>query len=130
VRALVVDDSRAIRVILKKMLTELGFSDVSEAGDGQEALERIAELGEPDIMLIDWNMPVMNGLELIRAVRKELGMRGLPILMVTTETEYDQMVRALAAGANEYVMKPFTKDVIESKLEMLGLMPTRPGVMN
>lgn len=120
-RALVVDDSRAIRMMLKKMLLEEGFTEVLEAGDGQEALDRIDESGEPDVMLVDWNMPVMNGLELIRAVRKGRGLRSVPIVMVTTETEYDQMVKALAAGANEYVMKPFTRDVIVSKLEILGV---------
>lgn len=128
-RALVVDDSRAIRVVLKKMLVELGFAEVLEAGDGQQALDRIGELGEPDVMLVDWNMPVMNGLELIRAVRRQLGLRDLPIVMVTTETEYDQMVRALAAGANEYVMKPFTADVIASKLELLGVVPQTSEVL-
>lgn len=129
-RALVVDDSRAIRVMLRKMLTELGFAEVLEAGHGREAIDSIAANGEPDVMLVDWNMPVMNGLELIRAVRKELGLRSLPICMVTTETEYDQMVRALAAGANEYVMKPFTRDVIESKLELLGALPRTEGATN
>lgn len=123
-RALVVDDSRAIRMMLRKMLLEEGFAEVVEAGDGREALDRIGELGEPDVMLVDWNMPNMNGLELIRSVRKGLGLRNVPIVMVTTETEYEQMVKALAAGANEYVMKPFTREVIVSKLELLGVVAT------
>jgi two-component system chemotaxis response regulator CheY len=119
-KALVVDDSRAIRSILTKMLRNLGF-DTFEAGDGVEALRRLAEIGEPRLMLVDWNMPEMNGLELIRAVRRDCAFRDVAVVMVTTESEYDQVVRALAAGANEYVMKPFTPDAIVEKLEMLGV---------
>ena len=77
----------------------------------------------PDVILVDWNMPEMNGLEMIRAVRVEPELRRIPIVMVTTETEYDQVVKALAAGASEYVMKPFTKDIIMDKLDMLGVAP-------
>ncbi|MEZ5218690.1 MAG: response regulator [Ilumatobacteraceae bacterium] len=121
-RALVVDDSRAVRMMLKRMLAELGF-DECEAGHGGEALERLTEIDQPDVMLVDWNMPVMNGLELIRAVRSNAEHRDIPIVMVTTETEIEQVVRALAAGASEYVMKPFTKDVILDKLDLLGIMP-------
>jgi two-component system chemotaxis response regulator CheY len=119
--ALVVDDSRAVRMMLKKMLVEVGFDTTSEAGDGKEAMTRLAEIDTPDVMLVDWNMPEMNGLELVRAVRASEEHRDIPIIMVTTETEASQVVRALAAGASEYVMKPFTKDVILDKLEMLGI---------
>lgn len=121
-RALVVDDSRAVRMMLKRMLTELGFDEFSEAGHGGEALERLDEIEAPDVMLVDWNMPEMNGLELIRAVRTNPARRDIPIVMVTTETEVEQVVRALAAGASEYVMKPFTKDVIQDKLDLLGIL--------
>ncbi len=121
-RALVVDDSRAVRMMLKRMLTELGFDELSEAGHGGEALERLDEIEAPDVMLVDWNMPEMNGLELIRAVRTNPARRDIPIVMVTTETEVEQVVRALAAGASEYVMKPFTKDVIQDKLDLLGIL--------
>jgi len=119
--ALLVDDSRAVRMMLRKMLLEVGFDTTSEAGDGREALERLSEIERPDVMLVDWNMPEMNGLELIRAVRSIPKHRDIPIIMVTTETEAAQVVRALAAGASEYVMKPFTKDVIADKLELLGI---------
>jgi two-component system chemotaxis response regulator CheY len=122
VEALIVDDSRAVRVMLRKMLTDAGFAVCHEAGDGLEALARLDEIGEPPaVMLVDWNMPNMNGLELIRAVRADADRRDVPILMVTTESEMDQMVRALAAGASEYVMKPFTRDVILDKLDLLGV---------
>jgi len=122
-RALVVDDSRAIRVVLKKMLTEGGFNHLDEAAHGLEAMEVLANGPAPDVILVDWNMPEMNGLEMIRAVRSNPELRRIPIVMVTTETEYDQVVKALAAGASEYVMKPFTKDIIMDKLDMLGVAP-------
>ena len=122
-RVLVVDDSKAIRVVLKKMLAEGGFSDVAEASNGREALDVIEAGPQPEVILVDWNMPEMNGLELIRAVRSVPEHRRVPIVMVTTETEASQVVKALAAGASEYVMKPFTKDVIMDKLEMLGVQP-------
>lgn len=120
--ALVVDDSRAVRMMLSRMLIDAGFGACLEAGDGLEALDRLDESDEqPAVMLVDWNMPNMNGLELIRAVRSNPDRRDLPIVMVTTESEATQMVKALAAGANEYVMKPFTKDVILDKLDLLGI---------
>jgi two-component system, chemotaxis family, chemotaxis protein CheY len=121
---MIVDDSRAVRVLLRRMMTEAGFDRCLEAGDGVEALDGLARAGSPpDVMLVDWNMPNMSGLELIREVRARDALRDVPIVMVTTETELDQMVRALAAGASEYVMKPFTKDVILEKLELLGIRP-------
>lgn len=121
-RGLVVDDSRAIRMFIIRMLRELGFDDCTEAGHGVEALARLDEFGLPDVMLVDWNMPEMDGLELIRAVRADPDRCRLPIVMVATETEVAQVVRALAAGASEYVMKPFTKELISDKLDLLGLL--------
>jgi two-component system, chemotaxis family, chemotaxis protein CheY len=122
-RALVIDDSKAIRIILRRLLGELGF-EVVEAADGRQALERLAELQPaPELVLVDWNMPEMNGLEFVREVRGAGGNDDLTMVMVTTETESSQVVRALAAGANEYVMKPFTRDVLVDKLSLLGLVP-------
>lgn len=118
-RALVVDDSHAMRVMLGRMLEESGY-EVLEAKDGREALECMKRDRKPSIVLVDWNMPQMNGLEFVRAVRKELGDRNCLLMMVTTESETSQMVRALAAGANEYLMKPFTKDALLEKLALLG----------
>lgn len=120
VRALVVDDSTAMRTILSRMLRELGM-EVAEARDGREALRYIADNGPADVMLVDWNMPEMNGLELVRAVRQDLKQRQVLMMMVTTETETAQMVKALAAGANEYLMKPFTKEALIEKLDLLGV---------
>lgn len=120
-RAMVVDDSRAMRFLLKGMLEKLGF-DVAQAGHGTEALERLADADPPAVVLIDWNMPVMNGLELVRAMRANPRYAGTRLVMVTTETEADRMLDALAAGADEYAMKPFTLDVIAAKLEMIGVL--------
>jgi two-component system, chemotaxis family, chemotaxis protein CheY len=120
-KALVVDDSRATRVILRKALESEGFS-VLEAGDGQQALERLAESGPLELALVDWNMPVMNGYELIQALRSQQSFDGMSIMMVTTESESSQVQRALDAGANEYVMKPFSPDMLREKLLLLGLV--------
>jgi len=119
VKALVVDDSRAMRAILGRMLREAGY-DVAEASNGREALEVFRASGAPSLLLVDWNMPEMNGLDLVRAVRGELGERDVSIMMVTTEIETAQVVRALAAGANEYLMKPFTREGLLEKLRILG----------
>ncbi len=121
--ALVVDDARAIRSILKRLLAEIGFENIYEAEDGQKGLDALNEHGRVDLVLADWNMPEMNGLEMVRSIRAQEDMRDMTIMMVTTESEYEKIVRALAAGANEYVMKPFTKEVIVEKLELLGLLP-------
>ena len=118
--ALVIDDSRAMRMILKRILVSSGF-EVIEAGDGQQALDAVAAGPVPELALIDWNMPVMNGLEFIRAVRKDPSHADMTLVMVTTESEHSQVVRALAAGAHEYVFKPFTPEALLGKLSMLGL---------
>jgi two-component system chemotaxis response regulator CheY len=120
VRALVVDDSRAIRSIIGKTVKELGF-ELFEAGHGKEALDRLAEVGKVDLILVDWNMPEMNGFDFLVAARGNPAWKDTVIMMVTTETEMSQMQRALEAGANEYVMKPFTKDVLHEKLQLVGL---------
>jgi two-component system chemotaxis response regulator CheY len=120
VRALVLDDSRAMRMILVRLLKEKGW-DVVEAGDGQQGLDVLAAGPSPNLALVDWNMPVMNGLEFIRAVRKDPAHAGMTLVMVTTESEHSQVVRALAAGAHEYVFKPFTSEALLGKLSMLGL---------
>jgi two-component system, chemotaxis family, chemotaxis protein CheY len=120
-RALIVDDSRAIRGIIKKMLREIGF-EVVEAGHGIEAIQRLRDSGSIDVMLVDWNMPEMNGFDFLCYVRGNPDYRDVPFMMVTSETEMSQVARALDAGANEYVMKPFTKEVIVDKLAMIGVV--------
>ncbi len=122
-RALVVDDSRAMRMILARTLAETGF-EVEQAGNGQEALDRMArEGGAPDLVVVDWNMPEMSGLEFLRAVRARPEFRAVRLFMVTTESEIAQMSRALEAGADEYLMKPFTADAVRDKLRLLGMAP-------
>jgi len=120
VKALVIDDSKAMRSILSRMLQGLGF-EVLEASNGREGLERLQANGKVDLALVDWNMPEMNGLEFIRKVRAEQSYDGVLLMMVTTETEMENVVRALAAGANEYVMKPFTQEIILDKLQIFGM---------
>jgi two-component system chemotaxis response regulator CheY len=121
VDAIVIDDSSAMRMILRRVLTKLGFQ-VLEAVNGLDALERLGECERiPDVALIDWNMPEMNGLEFIQAVRGDPRYSRLTLFMVTTESEQSQIVRALAAGAHEYLIKPFTPDAVAEKLELLGL---------
>jgi two-component system chemotaxis response regulator CheY len=119
--ALIIDDSRTMRIILNRILTGLGFS-TAEAGNGQEALDAIAHGPVPDLCLIDWNMPVMDGYTFITEVRSNPEWRDVTLMMVTTESEQRNIVRALAAGAHEYVIKPFTPDAIVDKLELLGLV--------
>ena len=119
-RALVVDDSRAIRSIIGKTVKELGF-ELLEAGNGKEALERLEAAGTVELVLVDWNMPEMNGFDFLVAARQNPAWKDTVIMMVTTETEMAQMQRALEAGANEYVMKPFTKDALHEKLQLVGL---------
>jgi two-component system chemotaxis response regulator CheY len=120
-RALIVDDSKTVRMVLAKSLRESGF-EVLEAEDGQVAIDRLYQ-GEPvDLMLVDWNMPVMNGYELVCAVRANVLLSHIRIMMVTTETSMTQVEKALAAGANEYLMKPFTKEQLLEKLTILGLI--------
>jgi two-component system, chemotaxis family, chemotaxis protein CheY len=119
-RVLVIDDSRAVRTIIRTILRELSM-DVTEAGNGQEGLDRLREFPDIELALVDWNMPVMDGLEFIQAVRSRKTHDSLRIMMVTTETESDQINRAMKAGANEYLMKPFTKEVLVAKLGMLDV---------
>ena len=119
-QALVIDDSRAMRLILGRMLRELGL-DVTEAANGREGLDRLDAGLRPVLVLVDWNMPEMTGIEFVEAVRKPPYSTSAKVVMVTTETEVPQVVRALEAGADEYVMKPFTKEAIFEKLQLLGL---------
>ena len=119
-RALVIDDSRAIRMILGQILKALKF-EVFNAGHGLEALEKLKETGPVELALVDWNMPEMNGYEFVCEVRKDDKYKDMRLMMVTTETEMSQVVKALEAGADEYVMKPFTKEMIVEKLAIMGL---------
>lgn len=119
--ALIIDDSRAMRRILRQIVEPLGFS-ILEAGDGQDGFNNVtAHRGEIEVVLVDWNMPVMNGLEFVKLVRSDDELRDMKLMMVTTETEPAQMARALMAGVDEFVMKPFTKDILLEKLRLIGV---------
>jgi len=121
-RALILDDSRAMRMILRRIMYSAGF-EVVEAADGRQGLDALAGGALPDVALVDWNMPGIDGLGFVNAVRDNPDYRPMTLMMVTTESEHDQVVRALAAGAHEYIIKPFTADAIVDKLELLGLLP-------
>ena len=117
--ALVIDDSKSIRSILAKILSGVGFT-VEEAANGLEALDLIKK-EKVDLALVDWNMPDMDGREFILAVRKNSAYKDMRMMMVTTETAITKVAEALEAGADEYIMKPFTREMIIEKLVLMGL---------
>ena len=119
-RALIVDDSRFVRGFLRGLLEERGI-ECAEAADGRAGLDRL-NAGVPfDLALVDWNMPVMDGLEMLKHLRAE-GFTEIKVMMVTTEAENDYILSALEAGADEYLMKPFDEEALSEKLAMLGLV--------
>lgn len=119
-RALIVDDSKTMRLILGRLLAQAGF-ECREAEDGCAALGQLRDRGPVDLALVDWNMPNMNGLELIQAIRAQSEFAEMKVMMVTTEAEMSRVVAALSAGADEYMMKPFTYESLSEKLSLLGL---------
>jgi two-component system chemotaxis response regulator CheY len=117
---LVVDDSSVVRKIARRILEELGFS-VVEAEDGERALE-ICTRSLPDAILLDWNMPVMDGYDFLGRLRRLPGGEGPKVVFCTTENDIDHISRALNAGANEYIMKPFDKEIVAAKFQEVGLI--------
>jgi two-component system chemotaxis response regulator CheY len=103
-----------------RMLRQIGF-DVVEAGNGREGLDRLRGMARPELALVDWNMPEMNGFDFVRAVRADPAYSTTRLVMVTTETELSQVTAALEVGADEYIMKPFTAQMIVEKLDLLGV---------
>jgi two-component system chemotaxis response regulator CheY len=118
-RALIVDDSNAMHMILKRVLKTCGFEDFVDAENGAQALDVLRSGPLPDIAFVDWNMPEMNGIELVRAVRAETRFDEMALVMVTSETAIEHVQAAIEAGADEYVMKPFTTDVVAGKLALV-----------
>ncbi len=112
-KVMLVDDSRTIRNIQRNVLGQLGYTDIVEAGDGVEALAKMAE-GMPELMLIDWNMPNMDGITLVRKIRETN--KTLPLIMVTTEAEKTRVIEAIKAGVNNYCIKPFTVESLGEKI--------------
>jgi two-component system chemotaxis response regulator CheY len=119
-RALIVDDSRFVRGFLRGLLEEKSI-ECEEASDGQAAMELVKSRPPFELALVDWNMPVMNGLDMLKHLRAD-GYTGIKVMMVTTEAENDYILRALDAGADEYLMKPFDDEALTEKLAMLGLL--------
>ena len=117
---LVVDDSRVVRKVARRMLEASGFT-VSEAEDGSKALDA-CRAALPDCVLLDWNMPVMNGIEFLKALRAEFGPDKPPVLFCTTEHDMSFIQQAIMHGAQEYIMKPFDEDILRGKFEQVGLL--------
>jgi two-component system chemotaxis response regulator CheY len=115
-RFLIVDDSSTMRRIIINTLNKLGHKECHEAGNGREGMERLAST-PVDMVITDWNMPEMSGIDFIRAVRSNDATKQLPVLMVTTNAAEDDIVAALKAGVNNYVVKPFTPDTIKEKIQ-------------
>ncbi len=119
-RCLIVDDSKVIRMVARKILQELGF-ETDEAADGKEAVEA-CEKTMPEAVLLDWNMPVMNGIEFLHTLRAMPGGDAPVVVFCTTENDIKHIQEAIQAGANEYIMKPFDSEIIQSKFAQVGLL--------
>ena len=117
---LVVDDSNVIRTVARHILEELNFT-ITEAADGRQALEQ-CQANMPDAVLLDWNMPVMDGMDFLIALRNSEGGDSPKVIFCTTENNVEHITQAMSAGANEYVMKPFDKNILTSKFEEVGLL--------
>jgi len=115
---LVVDDFSTMRRIVKNLLKELGFTNIQEADDGKTALPML-QTGKFDFLITDWNMPGMPGIELLKALRADESLKGLPVLMVTAEASRQQIIEAAQAGINGYVVKPFTAGTLEEKINRI-----------
>ena len=124
-RVLIIDDSKPVRSILAKMLRELDF-EITEATNGQEGMERLLQSGAPQLATVNWNMPIMDGLEFIRAVRADSRFTQVPLLVVSGESAQSTIDRALSAGANDYLVKPVTKRTLTEKLAKLGIPLSQP----
>lgn len=117
---LIVDDSRVIRMVAKNILEELNF-ETEEAEDGKRALEACTS-SMPDVVLLDWNMPEMDGLDFLKALRKSPGGDAPVVVFCTTENDMSHISAAISAGADEYIMKPFDREIIEAKFQQVGLI--------
>jgi two-component system chemotaxis response regulator CheY len=117
-RALVVDDSKAMRTVLGRMLKGCGYDEVIEAANGIEAFRWIRDNGSPDVVLVDWNMPQMTGIEFVKRVKSSGLLDDASLVMVTSETATEKILEALESGADEYLMKPFTQDALLEKIEL------------
>jgi len=120
IKILVVDDMAAMRKILKTLLAQLGYKNVDEAEDGKQALEILRQNPDKyDLVITDWNMPNMTGIELVQAIRSDEKLKHLPILMVTAEAKKENVLAAIKAGVNNYIVKPFTAETLKEKIEKI-----------
>ena len=117
-KVLVVDDFESMRRIVKQVLNDIGFKDVSLADDGATALPMLKS-GNFGLLITDWNMPQMEGIDLVKAVRADPRLKSTPILMVTAEAKREQIIQAAQAGVNDYIVKPFTPDTLKAKIEKI-----------
>ncbi|MDP2360511.1 MAG: response regulator [bacterium] len=121
-KALIIDDSSTMRLLLARLLDELGVTH-AQAANGREAMEALAREGPFDFALVDWQMPVMDGIEFIRIARESYTRDELKLLMVTSVNQIESVMEALEAGADEYIMKPFSREALLEKLALLGIDP-------
>lgn len=119
---LIVDDSRVVRKVAQRIMSDLGFES-AEAENGQEAYDYCLKQ-MPDVVLLDWNMPVMSGIEFLEKLRQLENGKEPKVVLCTTENDMEHIQRAMIAGADEYIMKPFDKDIVESKFSQIGLIET------
>lgn len=117
-KILVVDDMATMRRIVKNILKQLGFADVEEAENGQEALQKLRD-GTFGFVVSDWNMPVMTGIDMLRAIRADEKLKAIPVLMVTAEAQQANLVEAIQAGVSNYIVKPFTAETMQEKLQKI-----------
>ncbi len=117
-RILVVDDFSTMRKIVKNVLKQLGYSNIEEAENGAEALKKL-RAKKFDFVVSDWNMPTMDGLEMLKTIRSDSELKDLPVLMVTAEAEKDKVIAAIKAGVNNYIVKPFTAETLKQKMEQI-----------
>lgn len=117
-KILVVDDFSTMRRIIKNILKQLGYEKIEEAEDGEQAFTKLKN-GDFDFLITDWNMPNVTGLELLKRVRADAKLKAIPVLLVTAEAEKEQVIEAVKAGVNNYVIKPFTADVLKDKLDKI-----------
>jgi len=118
IKILVVDDMATMRRIIKGLLEQLGFKNIDEAEDGKVALQKLKS-SKYDFVVTDWNMPNMTGLELVQEIRKDPELKHLPVLMVTAEAKKENVLMAIKAGVNNYIVKPFTAEVLKEKIEKI-----------
>lgn len=117
-KILIVDDFSTMRRIIKNILRQIGYTNIEEAEDGNNALARLRE-DKYDLVITDWNMPRMSGLELLKAIRSDSVLNGVPILMVTAEAKKEKVIEAIKAGVNHYIIKPFTAEILKAKIEKI-----------